>query len=102
MTLVVQPTTKPTRKIYAVILAGLVTAGLQTLLSRLFPGSALLGFINGQDLDIWIQGIVMAGAGYLARENILNVDAIETILEDAIGSGETAGGGAGADTGVKG
>lgn len=61
-----QPTRQPTRKMLAVIIAGIFAAAVQTTLVRAFPGYAFAEVID--NIDYLAQGLVMAAAGYFTRE----------------------------------
>ena len=61
-----QPTARPTRKMLAVIIAGIFAAAVQTTLVRAFPGYAFADVI--ESIDYLVQGAVMAVAGYFTRE----------------------------------
>ena len=61
-----QPTARPTRKMLAVIIAGIFAAAVQTALVRAFPGYAFAEVIDS--IDYLAQGLVMAAAGYFTRE----------------------------------
>lgn len=66
MTLVNQPTAAPTRKMTAVIIAGIATAAAQTMLARYAPDFAGTQFL--EDFNIWVQALVMIGFGYMTKE----------------------------------
>lgn len=68
MPLIDQPTPRPTRKMLAVILAGIAAAAAQTVLVRAFPGYAFAEVV--ENIDYLAQGLVMAVAGYFTRERI--------------------------------
>jgi len=63
-----QPTAWPTRKLAAVIIAGMVTGGLQAGLQYLMPDAALSELMA--QVDIIVQGVVMAAAGYWTKERV--------------------------------
>lgn len=68
MALVKQKTLRPTRKVFAVIVAGAVVGGTQAVIKTFWPDS-LASFENlAGDLDIWIQTLVMILAGYMTKE----------------------------------
>ena len=66
MTLVNQPTKAPTRKMMAVMIAGIVTLVAQTALQTYFPDMKVAEFLK--QLELIIQAIVMTGAGYVVKE----------------------------------
>lgn len=61
-----QPTANPTRKLWAVIIAGVVTAAAQGLLEAYAPDLPIADMI--QQLDLWVQAAIMIAAGYITRE----------------------------------
>lgn len=61
-----QPTAAPTRKIAAVIIAGMVVGGVQSALNIFWPDHPFAPIM--QDLDLWIQTGVMILAGYMTKE----------------------------------
>lgn len=65
--LVTQPTAAPTRKMWAVILSGIVTATVQTLLETYAPDLPVTEILA--QVDVWVQALVMAGFGYAVRES---------------------------------
>lgn len=66
MALVEQASRFPTRKIFAVIVSGMILGGVQSGLLLIWPDHPLTPFM--EDVDIWLQGIVMIAAGYFTRE----------------------------------
>lgn len=64
--LVNQPTKLPTRKIFAVIIAGAVVGGVQSALRMFWPDHPFEPIMA--DLDIWVQMAVMVFAGYFTKE----------------------------------
>lgn len=64
--LVVQQSAMPTRKIFAVIIAGMLAGLVQSLLKVYWPGHPFGGMMA--DLDIWIQALIMVIAGYVTKE----------------------------------
>lgn len=64
--LIKQPTNWPTRKIAAVIVAGMVTGGLQSAAQVFSPDANVVEFLA--QVDIWVQMGVMSLAGYLTKE----------------------------------
>lgn len=61
-----QPTARPTRKMLAVIIAGIIAAAAQTVLVRAFPGYPFAEVI--ESIDYLVQGACMAASGYFVRE----------------------------------
>ena len=66
MALQSQPSAAPTRKMLAVIIAGMIMGGIQTLLRTYWPDHPFAPLMG--DLEIWLQAAVMVAAGYLTRE----------------------------------
>lgn len=66
MTLVNQPTSAPTRKMTAVIVAGALTAILQTVIAKYLPDFPATQFLA--DFDVWAQAVVMMAFGYFTKE----------------------------------
>lgn len=67
MTSLVNQTSKlPTRKILAVIISGALIGGLQAALRVFWPDHPFDALM--EDLDIWIQAVVMVAAGYMTKE----------------------------------
>ena len=66
--LATQPTAAPTRKMWAVILSGIVTATVQTLLETYAPGLPITEVVA--QIDVWFQALVMAGCGYAVRDRL--------------------------------
>lgn len=66
MTLVNQPTARPTRKVLAVIVAGMVMGLIQALLKEYWPDHPFAPMLA--EWDVSIQTAVMVAAGYLTRE----------------------------------
>jgi hypothetical protein len=66
--LVTQPTAAPTRKMLAVILSGIVTATVQTLLETYAPGLPITEVVA--QIDVWVQALVMAGFGYAVKDRL--------------------------------
>lgn len=64
--LVNQPTKFPTRKLMAVIIAGMVIGGLQAGLGFIWPEESFTPLL--EKLDIWVQAGVMMAAGYMTKE----------------------------------
>lgn len=64
--LINQPSKFPTRKIAAVVISGMVVGGIQSLLLYIMPEASFAPML--ESLDVWLQGVVMAGAGYFVRE----------------------------------
>lgn len=67
MALRTQPTLAPTRKLWAVILAGAVTGALTVALERWLPGADVTEVIAG--IDQVIIAAAMIVAGYLTRDS---------------------------------
>ena len=63
-----QPTAAPNRKIWAVIIAGIVTAAAQAILTEYAPDLPIADMI--QQLDVWVQAAIMVIAGYMTREAV--------------------------------
>ncbi len=61
-----QPTAMPTRKIAAVIIAGMLIGGVQSALNIFWPDHPFAPIMA--DLDTWVQFGVMALAGYMTKE----------------------------------
>lgn len=61
-----QPTKFPTRKIMAVIVSGAILGAAQSALGLYWPDHPFAPYL--QDVDIWLQGVVMILAGYLTKE----------------------------------
>lgn len=61
-----QPSGLPTRKILAVILSGMIIGGVQSALALLWPDHPFSPLM--EDLDSWIQMLVMVIAGYMTKE----------------------------------
>lgn len=66
MALVNQASKYPTRKIMAVIISGMILGAAQSLLRLFWPDHPFAPYMN--DIDIWLQGVVMIAAGYLTKE----------------------------------
>jgi len=66
MALVKQKTRLPTRKMLAVILSGMIIGGIQAGLRYFWPDHPFAPVMD--DLDIWLQGLVMVLTGYLTHE----------------------------------
>lgn len=63
-----QPTKLPTRKILAVIFSGAILGAAQSALSLFWPDHPFAPFM--QEVDIWLQGIIMVMAGYFTKERV--------------------------------
>jgi len=61
-----QPTKLPTRKILAVILSGAILGATQSALKIFWPDHPFAPFM--QEIDVWLQGLVMVAAGYLTKD----------------------------------
>jgi hypothetical protein len=66
MALVNQASKYPTRKIMAVIISGMILGAAQSLLRLFWPEHPFAPYMD--DIDIWLQGVVMIAAGYLTKE----------------------------------
>lgn len=64
--LVNQKTFRPTRKIFAVMVAGAVVGGIQAILNLYWPEHPFAPWM--ENIDSWVQFAVMAAAGYLTKE----------------------------------
>lgn len=62
------PNALPTRKIFAVIIAGAVVGGLQAALSIFWPDHPFSPLF--EDIDSWVQMGVMVAAGYMTKERV--------------------------------
>ena len=63
--LVNQPNAMPTRKLWAVIISGMVVAGIRAGLSHVWPDHPLEPMLI--ELGPWLQTAIMALAGYMVR-----------------------------------
>ena len=70
--LVNQPSAWPTRKLWAVIIAGMAVSGIRAALSVLWPDHPFEPFLV--ELGPWIQTGVMALAGYMTRNEAVPTD----------------------------
>lgn len=61
-----QPTPNPTRKLWAVIIAGGVIGMVKTLVNTYWPDNPLDPY--WQDVGFWIEGALMVAAGYMTKE----------------------------------
>lgn len=61
-----QTTKLPTRKILAVIVSGAVLGAGQSALKIFWPDHPFAPFL--QDIDVWLQGVIMVLAGYLTKD----------------------------------
>ena len=66
MTLKTQPTAAPSRKMWAVIAAGIVTGALQGGLAAAFPDADFTALVD--QAGPWITAAVMAIAGYMTKD----------------------------------
>jgi len=66
MALVTQASKFPTRKIMAVIISGMITGVIQSLLRYYWPDHPFSPYM--EDVDIWLQGVIMVYAGYMTKE----------------------------------
>ena len=66
MVLVTQNSFWPTRKVWAMIISGALMGIIQSLLANYWPDHPFADqMVN---LDIWLQGTIMAVAAYMYRE----------------------------------
>jgi len=63
--LVNQPTKAPTRKLWAVIIAGGIIGVVKTTLSIYWPDNPMEQYMG--DLQFWLEGAIMVAAGYMTR-----------------------------------
>jgi hypothetical protein len=63
--LVNQPSAMPTRKLWAVIVAGMAVSAIRVTLTEFFPGHEFEPFL--MELGPWVQTGIMALAGYFTR-----------------------------------
>lgn len=66
MTLKTQPTKTPTRKMWAVILSGVIVGAIQGGLAAAFPEADFTTLV--QEFGPWITAGVMSVAGYLTKD----------------------------------
>lgn len=66
MTLVNQPTYRPTRKIMAIIIAGAVAGAVNQALAIFWPDHPFAPIMD--DFEIWVQMGIMVIAGYMTKE----------------------------------
>lgn len=66
MALVNQTSKRPTRKITAMIISGMVIGVAQSLLRYFWPDHPFAPYVD--DVDIWLQGAIMLGFGYMTKE----------------------------------
>jgi hypothetical protein len=86
MALVAQTSKFPTRKIMAVILSGMITGVIQSLLRYFWPDHPFSPYM--EDVDIWLQGVIMVYAGYMTKEKD-NVPAEQTnLVQEPVDSGD--------------
>jgi hypothetical protein len=60
-----QPTAWPTRKLWAVIIAGMVVSGIRVALDEFMPGHQFEPLLL--EAGPWLQTGLMAAAGYFTR-----------------------------------
>lgn len=72
MALTNQASKLPTRKIMAVILSGMIVGGIQSALGIFWPDHPFAPYM--EDMDIWIQGMIMVYAGYMTKEKKNDLD----------------------------
>jgi hypothetical protein len=60
-----QPTAWPTRKLWAVIIAGMIVSGIRAGLGEVWPDHPLEPFLV--EMGPWLQTGIMALAGYMTR-----------------------------------
>lgn len=66
MTLVTQPTYRPTRKIMAIIIAGAVAGAVNQALAIYWPDHPFAPIMD--DFEIWVQMGIMVLAGYMTKD----------------------------------
>lgn len=87
MALVTQASKFPTRKIMAVILSGMITGVIQSLLRYFWPDHPFSPYM--EDVDIWLQGVIMVYAGYMTKEKD-NVPTEQTdLVQEPLDSSDT-------------
>lgn len=86
--LVKQPSRFPTRKILAVILSGVILGVCQSLLRLFWPEHPFAPYM--EDVDIWLQGLIMVIAGYITREREKDVETSKPVQVDSLESGGSA------------
>mgnify|MGYP000388873362 CR=1 FL=1 len=64
--LVTQSSKSPTRKVWAVILSGVIVGAVQGGLSAAFPEADWRPLL--QEMGPWVTAAIMSAAGYLTRE----------------------------------
>ena len=70
MTLQTQATAAPSRKMWAVIVAGVVVGAIQGGLSAAFPDADFTALV--EQAGPWITAAVMSIAGYMTRDREVN------------------------------
>lgn len=85
--LVKQPSRFPTRKIMAVILSGMIIGVCQSLLRIFWPDHPFAPYVD--DIDVWLQGLIMVIAGYVTKEREHNVESTTTSEGDLPESGRS-------------
>jgi hypothetical protein len=87
MALVIQASKFPTRKIMAVIISGIITGVIQSLLRYIWPDHPFSPYM--EDVDIWLQGVIMVYVGYMTKEKE-NVPTEQTnLVQEPVDSGST-------------
>lgn len=70
----------------AVILSGMITGVIQSLLRYFWPDHPFSPYM--EDVDIWLQGVIMVYAGYMTKEKD-NVPAEQTnLVQEPVDSGD--------------
>lgn len=64
--LVSQPTWKPTRKLVAAVIAGMITAGFNTVAAEYFPDSPMVQEVSSF-INEWTMIAVMAVVAYMSK-----------------------------------
>lgn len=82
MALVNQASKFPTRKIMAVILSGMITGVIQSLLRYIWPDHPFSPYM--EDVDIWLQGVIMIYAGYMTKDKEDVVDGQTSLSEEPL------------------
>lgn len=87
MALVSQTSKFPTRKIMAVILSGVITGVIQSLLRYFWPDHPFSPYM--EDVDIWLQGVIMVYAGYMTKEKDNASIGQTNLVQEPVDSGNT-------------
>lgn len=74
-----QPSSMPTRKMWAVILSGIIVGAIQSVVTTYWPDNFLFVFlqdhgIDYEQLDIFIQAALMSLAGYMTKSRNINAE----------------------------